>query len=480
MTATFSPIAPRTRKGTPRITRTEHILDLFCERLTAPPSILDSLPSYEAKDSLSFRGDKLYHYGHFTLAHILRDGRRRPKLVLLNGDTWSGSGGWGPSTSSRQSDVRRAVAALDVPHMVVPFSALEGASIERESIVPLHVRSDRYTHHDVFVTEQPGEHPKIEHPDGLTEIVMDKRYGYVDPDTGEPRSEGSDRVWREYEIPVRKPVLVDDTERANVKAHPTHGWVRDYAIKQPDGRWKYTVERHWLGDAVFKARSNQYRGGKRVRPWGTYLSSFDYGEPNAPYFLCELPRSFDGETVDDAIAALMPAEVKAAIDSGLDVLRQGDIFAIPTSLTTAELESRAKAVVRERTVWSKEEGYYGMPDYRPSVSSLVPTTEKIRRFKAEGRYPKGATDIHGTNHSATALIVTKDGEQYGRGRLYHTPAESWRTPDHRVLKLGDGETWYRLVKNTVPLAKGQRGSSRSSTVFQSGQSRAWTIGGQVD
>jgi hypothetical protein len=86
-----------------------------------------------------------------------------------------------------------------------------------------------------------------------------------------------------------------------------------------------------------------------------------------------------------------------------------------------------------------------------------------------------------TNHRPTHLIVTKDGDYYGRGFMYHDPSGWGRTPDHVRLKLGDGKTWHRLVKNTVPkdrdLGRGRVSSMRTN---QSGQNRAWTIGGSVD
>jgi hypothetical protein len=211
-----------------------------------------------------------------------------------------------------------------------------------------------------------------------------------------------------------------------------------------------------------------------VRRWAKFLSSFDYNEPHRPYFMCELRYGCPANTVDEAIEDLKPPVIRDALAVGLNVLRHGDVFLIPTSLTTDELKSRAVTFRATRTV--KAERWW-MGEYTPAVTEEY--DEPIRKLRGQG----DAT-VLGTNHSGTWTIVTNDGDYYVRGRMYHTPG-GWRDPDHRVLKLGDGQTWYRCVKNTVPLDK-STGSSRGSSnvggrlLNQSGRSRAWMLGGAVD
>jgi hypothetical protein len=89
-----------------------------------------------------------------------------------------------------------------------------------------------------------------------------------------------------------------------------------------------------------------------------------------------------------------------------------------------------------------------------------------------------AADVLKTNHRPTHLIVRRTATTMARGLMYHDPRAGVETPDHRRLKLGDGQTWYRLVKNTVPESS-DRTSGRVG-LNQSGQSRAWTLGGSVD
>src|SRR6059058_4864409 len=110
---------PRTRTGRPRIRRTDDVLSYWAERIDM---VAPERESFEYS-SMICRSDSLFHYGnHFELARIMRDKRGRTRLVLLNGDSWSGSG-FGPTTSHRQSDTRSAVARTGAPSMVVPFSA---------------------------------------------------------------------------------------------------------------------------------------------------------------------------------------------------------------------------------------------------------------------------------------------------------------------------------------------------------------------
>lgn len=240
-------------------------------------------------------------------------------------------------------------------------------------------------------------------------------------------------TWMVNETLVEETGFQRDWAQALVEDH-----ARD-EVRYPSGRW--------LSDGS--------RVVYTITRWAYYLSSFDYNEPHTPYFMCELPSYVhrDGqrytvkpETIDEAIDWLRPDTVVQAQRAGLDVLRQGDIFAIPTAYTTADLLARCK----------------------------------------DRQVTKGKPTVLGTNHAPTHAIFTDDGEVYGRGRLYHTPQGFNRTPDHRVVELGDRETWYRLVKNTVPLDKAT-GSSRGSVtarsggiVNQSGQSRAWMLGGGVD
>lgn len=468
---------------------------------------------YVDATSIIARGDTIYSYGtHFPMAKIMRDAKGKAVSILVSADTWQG-GGW-TSTGQHQGMVRSAVNAhapnLGLPVLEIPFSVLDAANIDYASIRVIESRDSRYTEHEITSPDCPGVRGYARDEDGT--VVS------IHPYTG---------------VCLRKldPNLSSvDYERSGM----AHAHARGHAELREDGLWHWTVERHWMGDSLIRAKSTEVRtrkptadelaiaahyadvrdmadrladayresfvsgvgyderyhewsmavreysyelqselpdgwrsGNERrgevptvafhVQRWATYLSSFDYNEPHRPYFFCEMPYGCKAQTVDEAVDALMPSYVRWRIEQGDDVLRQGDVFAVPTDLTTDELESVAETVEVSR---------YDVE----GAAFKVPVT--IRRRGANESYPSGALDILGTNHQATHVIKTKDG-WYGRGRMYHSPR--FRGPDHRVVKLED-DRWYLFVKNTVPEAR----TSNVGNAVASGHSRAWTTGGQVD
>ncbi len=460
---------PRRRNGSPVLTRTDDVLDYWVERI----ALIAPEREHFSYSSMICEGDHLFHYGHhFELARIIRNKRGHTKLVLLNGDSWGGANGFGPSTASRQRDVRSAVARTGFPSLVAPFSALFGAGIDYETISPIHVRDDRQTIEEHSSRERPTKKlASMEDPSGAT---VAETYWARDPETG-------DYSQRERQVPK----YVPDPNRTRGFSGG-HGFSEG-ATRDAEGIWRWTVRRHWLGDSLFRARSTEQRTRKAtpeereqherriawerelrrlrdaiprhdpnwrqrgprdyravlrrewarealmeelnahyerepersrlnrdgrvpitVTRWATFLSSFDYQEPRALYFLCELPYGAKPNTVEQAIELLKPPEVVAAEARGLAVLRQGDLFAIPTKLTKRQIKRIGG-----------REGF----------------TSRLR--------------VLGTNHSVTEGIVCKGSAVLGRGVMRHEP-DGGRAPDHVQRKLGDGTTWYQLVRNTVP------------------------------
>lgn len=442
----------------PLIRTTSDVYTYWGERISAVVREDFSSPHIE-KDSAIMRGDTCFHYGsHFPLASIVRSKNGRARLVLLNGDSYTGPGGWGSHTSARQGEVRNICARecppLDIPYVIVPFSALDAADIQKDTIVPLEIRSDTTEHRTRSSNERPGPLIPMDDPTGATVEVVSYYWDEAE----------SKHVHGPHPVPRKVP----NPERAKVETGREANWWPHTAELQSDGTWTWTEERHRLGDSLFEAT---VRTSKNIRDRATgrlletkwvrrrkvkFLSSYDYAEPQRPYFLCELPRT-DAATVEEAFEALKPAEVLAAeahpllSENGepLEVLRQGDVFAIPTTYTERELGQ---------------------------IAVMFDSPEGKVRTRLRSKHGSGAF-ILSTNHTATRVIVTRDG-YYGQGMLYHDPL-GFRQPDHRRVKLGDGKTWYRLVKNTVPIARTGM-THRAANVNQSGQSRAWTLGGMVD
>lgn len=132
------------------ITAFVRLLTLNEDRRTANPRLRNQIPT-TPRVEFSAREREFYSYGrHFPLARFIPAKSGRRALWLINGDRWGG-GGWS-LTNQHQEDTRRAIAAViedsaargkTIQSLIVPFSALDGAGIERDSIRPLHVRADR-------------------------------------------------------------------------------------------------------------------------------------------------------------------------------------------------------------------------------------------------------------------------------------------------------------------------------------------------
>lgn len=534
--------APRGKRGRPAIRLNSDAIVYWTERVVQKRT--DEGFEDIDRNSIIMSGDTLYHYGHhFPLATIFRKANGHARLVMFNGDRYSGASGFGTSTWQVQLEVQRAVRAQieqsgkNIPTVTIPFSALTAAGIHPTSVRPLEVMDDRTEHEEFSSRERPGPLKRMDDPTGQTFVFTETRQGFIHNDTGEvfkahQTDEGylhfpNDRdnwTYGPYTFVEDRPIQVDDPKHCEVEIKSA-GWSHDGAELGDDGLWRWTVETHKLGEALFTARytvtqyrdatdeekaaqadldawSEEYRragypdldqlGSLGVRPRPDtpdveivnrrgyppvvrtsktrvekFLSSYDYAEPHRPYFMCELPHSCPARTIPEALEALAPPDVKLCMAGQLEVLRQGDIFAIETDYTEAELVAQARTT--ERT-------FHRSLDCAPWTERLSETVA-IRKIGQEGLLP-GEREIHGSTHQVTHLIVTTDGRHFGRGRMYHRPG-GHRTPEHRILELGDRKTWYRLVKNTVPTDS--QGRIRSAGgVQQSGNARAWMLGGMVD
>lgn len=172
-----------------------------------------------------------------------------------------------------------------------------------------------------------------------------------------------------------------------------------------------------------------YRVPVMRRAW--FVSGWDENERRPLYFLAELPAKARPTTYAEALHALAPPEVHAAIAAGLPVVRQGDIFAVPCT----------------------------GDDHPPRIAARY----------AEKRVP---VPLDGTRrHIAGELVTCADGGHervYARGTMRHAGG------DHAQLRLGGN--WHRLYRNTVPMRK----TSGPYPGADPGTVRAWTIAGRVD
>lgn len=434
--------------------------------------------------NLFLDGDRVMSFGrHFELGRLI--GTRDRGCFLLNGDRYS------PSTDRHQSLVRNACGYTDVPVIIIPYAALRIAGIDVDSIRPVEVLPDRSfeTYTDVyppsaFDTSLPacglGIFSRAEHM-----TFTDERTNTLDGwYASRTLQNGADNEWSDWTV-YKGP------------------WTR--ANQRKDGTWFTSRREHFLGASLLSASTlNSTRRHK-------YLSAFDDNEVGSLYYFCQCPRTA-ATTVADAILALAPRIVHAAITEGRDVQRQGDIFAIPTTLTDGQVFSRSVTRARRSAVVSERGKIHpGESGYRPP-SYVVVTDADARAAITEGQsgyqhllgHPdakgrlgamiaarsihltasavdaiyqrssrtwivecesyddydaaRAAIRIHGTGHTATQVVRTRSGVTYGKGVLSHDPQleTSWRNREHANQKLADGDTWFLMVRNTVPRNRDER------------------------
>lgn len=404
-----------------------------------------------ARVSVSLNGDAILSYGWWEMARILRDRKGQPVRFLINGDTYS------VTTSRQQSEVRAAIQRTGLPSVIVPYSVLDEAGIERDSIDVLDVQADRTVATTTTKTENPGRWEHDSYP------VYDDHGGWQNTLTGEIVLRDARNPWGaqrpdtvcncdrpqlvhgtygplgyKYEGGYSSPQYIADLAAHNeaIAAETAHrrlrhgDWEEIPASRRPSGRkrivsgpngrtewtmvwddeaqtvtYQNTRHRHLLGGSLITARVRYRRAnGATATRTARFLSGFDEQETRPSYFFCELPRTSRAATIDEAYADLKPATVKTAEALGREVKRQGDIFAVPLTMTTAEL-----------------------------------TASGAERVK--GAY------ILGTNHRATE-VATIGKLTYIRGTISHAP--QGRASDHKRVTVG--KQWHLVLKNTVPVA----------------------------
>jgi hypothetical protein len=329
------------------------------------------------------RAREIYSYGrHFPLARFVPATRGHCALWVVNGDRWTGSRS--TATHQHQDDMRSAIAlTVDaaaklgkrIESIIIPFSALNGAGIDIDTIRPIHVRADRdekFTNSAKlarYVVERLL--PSREHAETVSRIKEPSGSAIQESETLGTVTLHVRRVSRDsgiadaYDIrdaKLSRSVVYRGYDYSAERGDYGHGMMRGAYVDYDPPRvtlWidgshdikivddgdantvtlEWTTSRHWLGDSLFSAK---LRNGKRMR----FLSSFDYNEPQALYFLAALPRSSRATTVDAAVDDLAPPAVHAAYARGLAVERQGDIFFIPTPLSNADVYARAQRRTR--------------------------------------------------------------------------------------------------------------------------------------
>lgn len=201
--------------------------------------------------------------------------------------------------------------------MIVPYQALTGAELSYESILPIHVSGDTMTVNRLTING-PTDLPPVNYSNRRVEF------------------ENGGRRWRREWQNYRAADLY-------VMHQPINGTGRWHLVNRfRSGEVRFTERVHNLGSSVFSAIGPD---GERHR----YISAFDTQESTPMYFLAQLPDQGECANYGDAINLLAPPIVHQARKEGKRVYRQGDIFAIETNLTVADLREQ-KAEILQRSL----------------------------------------------------------------------------------------------------------------------------------
>lgn len=401
-------------------------------------------------------GDKIYSYGsHFELARPLR---RNGAVVgyLLNGDRYSNT------TSKHQAVVRGALGGRET--IILPYTALEAAGIDLDTVQPVHVSPDRWEtiEHSVNVPP-PGAQWRAHKNYDFVDMTDDEVAVVLAERNAKKRAEWerlSQYEWYNHPEPrdstredlsgyeMRKRVELPDTHTFHTSGLPNAPEIHiTYGRDGVPPLYEWTTHRHWLGESLIRAKVTWQMPhtctwcmghGRLIGPenhwgrepscrvcwgngrvsrehsrWAYFLAGFDGQESRPSFFFCELPYRSHPKTVAEAYEALKPDPVRLAEQMGRSVTRQGDIFAVPTRLTRKELKARGARIERRR--------------------------------KAEDELPY----MLNTNHTATEVAYL--GKlTLARGTMYHDP--QWRAQDHARRRMGNGADWHIIIKNTVPVS----------------------------
>lgn len=244
-------------------------------------------------------GDRVYSYGyHFELARPLRDKAGKVCGYLLNGDRFSNT------TSSHQSSVRNALSGK--AQVIIPYSAMEAAGVDLDSVKVLERLHDRWENH---------KHHSDTFPEGAK--------------------------WRDETVRWERGTVVETRRVLGASGSFYSPVIRISTAPDGSDQYDWETSHHWLGESLIRAKVRFWdRDSGTHHRWATFLSGFDHQESTPLYFFCEMPYGSKATTVAEAYEALKPDPVKLAEQMGRSWTRQGDIFAVPTRLDRKALVAR--------------------------------------------------------------------------------------------------------------------------------------------
>ena len=211
------------------------------------------------------------------------------------------------------------------------------------------------------------------------------------------------------------------------------GWHQqesEYIRLLGDGTHERKHTAHFLGETLFTATVGWDSFSRQTHYFVCGLDRND--DPRKRHFyLARLPTGATPTTVDEALETLKPEGLP-----GEGWLRQGEWFFVPRPDVKAKVDEK-NILVKQTTV-----GYHQL---KPGVPIITANADRARDTLDSWEVRSRAG-----RHRATRMYI--NGAVYVSGMV--------RDEEHTPLKLGNGKTWYQVIRN---LSDG-----------------SWAAGGKVD
>lgn len=188
---------------------------------------------------------------------------------------------------------------------------------------------------------------------------------------------------------------------------------------------KHPRTAHFLGETLFRVKRGHWSDehNKRIEYYAYFVSGLDRNDDPARrnFFLAQLPLVTRApKSVDAALALLRPKGVPE------DAPRQGEWFLVPAP----NKKFKPDQIIKDM----KAVGKVNTEDLKAGVPIVSDDSkEQFERMKSGGWRMYERRD----RHRATRMVC--NGAVYVSGMV--------RDAEHGALKLGDGKTWHKVVKN---------------------------------
>ena len=230
------------------------------------------------------------------------------------------------------------------------------------------------------------------------------------------------------------------------RPNPDYNRNRYHEMQENNIPETVVMDSHFMGSKLFSVNFTDSEKGKVKFLFDIDRNEIEHGIFNP--FIVQAPENGTPiETVKDAYLALIPEEVKIAMESGKDVKRQGEWFFIPTDKSPEEpdrvyTEAEKRDFAFALGVQKLNANGWGDNSYS-EAKELLGNEEfnRLRNLVIPTKKPIGFVLKAGKNRPNNAEFgLQKDGVSYVKGEISHSGRE------HKTITL-DG--WHIAIPNTA-------------------------------